>query len=582
MKILLIGENPRVPSGFGMQLDMLARGFCKLDNEVIVLANNGPSYSESGLTVWHDWEINNIEHLDENIYKISPDVIIIFYYSQLLIDAGRLINSPKNCPILMWLPWEGTTLPFAADNYFKGVPKNTVVHLSEFGQKLWKDVAPSEHVIPHGIDCDVFKLPTSTRRNLQRRLRRKWSEKLKFPLFNDSLLILNLDRNIWHKRWDCTFDYIRRLKEKCPKKTVQLIAHTVVSGDGKQGVGDLPALAKIYGISENVCFTGFHWGAGLSKEDLVELYYMCDFRLSTSTGEGFGVPIIEAAACGTPQILNKTTTIPELLGDDYAGAIEPSSFEEKVGALWGTPDVESMVTMTLNQYENYDVVIEKCVGVSEKVVSRYDEDRIAKQWHDLLVDKVVSSGNLWYDCRWGWTNRFSVYGMMERLPVVIKKLMDFPKTVEIGSFDGKFIQASMEHGLNVEGVEEDSKAYELCSNLSKLSIHNRPFLADWPQGDVLVITSAFDLIYHWGAQEGLSAAYDRFKDYKWIVILRELTYRWHYMAVHPEDIEKHLSESHERRSDLETVVQTTLDKEFKHEIWELDGDTSNIPKGFGL
>lgn len=53
----------------------------------------------------------------------------------------------------------------------------------------------------------------------------------------------------------------------------------------------------------------------LSKQEILEQYYMCDFVCHASTSEGFGLPIIEANAIGRPVLSSNISSMPEVAGD---------------------------------------------------------------------------------------------------------------------------------------------------------------------------------------------------------------------------------------------------------------------------
>ena len=57
--------------------------------------------------------------------------------------------------------------------------------------------------------------------------------------------------------------------------------------------------------------TEFHYKP--SQEKIREIYRCCDFWLFGSRAEGFGLPILEAMACGTPVIANAAGAAPELI-----------------------------------------------------------------------------------------------------------------------------------------------------------------------------------------------------------------------------------------------------------------------------
>ena len=55
--------------------------------------------------------------------------------------------------------------------------------------------------------------------------------------------------------------------------------------------------------------------AGQSVETLAALYRLAQVFVFPSLYEGFGLPPLEAMACGTPVITSNTTSLPEVVGD---------------------------------------------------------------------------------------------------------------------------------------------------------------------------------------------------------------------------------------------------------------------------
>ena len=90
--------------------------------------------------------------------------------------------------------------------------------------------------------------------------------------------------------------------------------HVVLVGDykGDSFLGcyeELASLVRSLGISGRVTFTGF-----VSDEDLVLLYNTATMLVLPSRGEGFGLPVLEAMACGLPVIASDRNSLPEVLG----------------------------------------------------------------------------------------------------------------------------------------------------------------------------------------------------------------------------------------------------------------------------
>ena len=56
----------------------------------------------------------------------------------------------------------------------------------------------------------------------------------------------------------------------------------------------------------------------ISEDDLIKLYNMCSLFVFPSLHEGFGLPILEAMACGAPTITSDTSSMPEAVGCEEA------------------------------------------------------------------------------------------------------------------------------------------------------------------------------------------------------------------------------------------------------------------------
>jgi glycosyltransferase involved in cell wall biosynthesis len=64
------------------------------------------------------------------------------------------------------------------------------------------------------------------------------------------------------------------------------------------------------GLEEQVSFLGF-----VADDDLPALYTLADLFAFPSFYEGFGIPILEAMACGTPVVASDASSLPEVVGD---------------------------------------------------------------------------------------------------------------------------------------------------------------------------------------------------------------------------------------------------------------------------
>jgi glycosyltransferase involved in cell wall biosynthesis len=64
------------------------------------------------------------------------------------------------------------------------------------------------------------------------------------------------------------------------------------------------------GLKERVRFIGH-----VPHEDLPAMFNLADVFVYPSLYEGFGIPVLEALACGTPVVTSNLSSIPEITGD---------------------------------------------------------------------------------------------------------------------------------------------------------------------------------------------------------------------------------------------------------------------------
>jgi len=78
-----------------------------------------------------------------------------------------------------------------------------------------------------------------------------------------------------------------------------------------------------------------HHFVGLDLEELVALYNLADVLVFPSWLEGFGFPVLEAMACGTPVVATNRSSVPELVGNAglLADPADAEGFTAAVGRV---------------------------------------------------------------------------------------------------------------------------------------------------------------------------------------------------------------------------------------------------------
>jgi glycosyltransferase involved in cell wall biosynthesis len=85
--------------------------------------------------------------------------------------------------------------------------------------------------------------------------------------------------------------------------------------------------ARESGVADRIRFLGF-----VTDQDLLHLYNSCDLFVFPSFYEGFGLPILEAMACGRAVVCSNTSAMPEV-ADGAAILCDPHSTSEMTRAM---------------------------------------------------------------------------------------------------------------------------------------------------------------------------------------------------------------------------------------------------------
>jgi len=116
------------------------------------------------------------------------------------------------------------------------------------------------------------------------------------------------------------FEDVIRARPSLPHRLVFVGKETWASPDLHQAVARSS-------VADRVHFTGF-----VEDADLLQLYGACDLFAFPSFYEGFGLPILEAMACGRAVVCSDTTAMPEVA--DSAGLLfNPHSTSEMARAM---------------------------------------------------------------------------------------------------------------------------------------------------------------------------------------------------------------------------------------------------------
>jgi glycosyltransferase involved in cell wall biosynthesis len=144
--------------------------------------------------------------------------------------------------------------------------------------------------------------------------------------------------------------------------------HIVLTGEPTV---EIVQCAARYGASERVHFLG-----QVPDEDLPSLYRGAAVLLFASLYEGFGLPLVEAMACGTPVITSNITSLPEIAGE---------------GALLVKPTCVSNIGDALERLLVDNALREQLRAAGLLQASQFTWERTAAQVRSAITDVLAEN-----------------------------------------------------------------------------------------------------------------------------------------------------------------------------------------------
>ncbi|MGQ9628010.1 MAG: glycosyltransferase family 4 protein [Anaerolineae bacterium] len=120
------------------------------------------------------------------------------------------------------------------------------------------------------------------------------------------------------------------------KERENLPAQLVIVGAKGDGYEEIISTIEELKLKQDVVLTG-----PVSDEELIALYNMASLFVYPSLYEGFGIPVLEAMACGVPVVASNASSLPEVCGD-AALTVDPYDTEALAGAIWKLWQDESL------------------------------------------------------------------------------------------------------------------------------------------------------------------------------------------------------------------------------------------------
>lgn len=383
MKICWLSVSPWAPTGYGMQTSVWTPRFANAGHEVIISSTNGLQYAEmewEGIRVFPSDHTNlNKRMLRHHVAELgSPEEVQVISLWDIWpwVDQayGGIVADFGGLRIASWIPVDSDPVPPKTRHAIEAFDV-TPIAMSRFGERKLREAGYEPLYVPHGIETDVFK-PAEDRAAARRRMN------IPEDAFLVGMVANNSGVSPSRKAFPEVLQAFSVFRETHPDAYLYL--HTEVTGLLDNGL-NLLGHAGVFGIPEEaLCAANqvnYHRG-NISKTQLAGIYSAFDVLVNPSYGEGFGLPIIEAQACGTPVIVTNFSSMPELCGAGWLVGGQPF-FNTASGAYWLAPSTAEILLALEQAYDARGD--QKLRDQAREFALGYDADKImAEHWTPVL------------------------------------------------------------------------------------------------------------------------------------------------------------------------------------------------------
>jgi glycosyltransferase involved in cell wall biosynthesis len=322
----------------------------------------------------------------EMLGKVEPDVVVTLNDPQVLI--GMLIDNQfdeqkillKYKPILSYIPDDGENLP---PPWTTLLPKMTnVIAMSKHGQSHYK---PSK-LVYHGVDRESFwpieEAPKVCSNG--RIVRTKGDCKEAFGIPRDTFLVGRVDTNSGRKDYAALVKALWPVMERHSNVSAWFHCADKAPGVGLRFQSMLLRNPKV--LPDRFYFPDTHdTFEGWPIEDMNVLLSAFDVFVSPSRGEGFGLGLAEAAACGIPIIAQNVSAIPEVVGPGGL-LLEPDRlFTVPSGEDNWLPDIEAFTDAIEKMYNSSGLRRDLGAAGTDHVRKSFSWDVAASKFDEYIT-----------------------------------------------------------------------------------------------------------------------------------------------------------------------------------------------------
>lgn len=389
IKLLWVSDY-NVPTGYGEVSENILHRLDPEKYEIQVLACNYTGIKPvfpAKFPVWGSHSAYALNELLTVFDEFQPDILVTmndgyvmpFYYQVL----GKRLDK---CKWVSYVVFDGAPI-----DMWPGALKfiDAVVVPTQWQKEILEKVGVRSAVISHGVDIDIFKPLTDKEK-------REYKISLLGEKMADRFVFGMVAKNFSRKRFSELIYAFKTFKYDMGIKFSQEPL-LVLYATGKDAANlDLATVCNRVGLKTyDTAIIKPPDERGLSAEEMNKMYNLFDVNCLISVGEGFGLPIINAAACGKTSIVIDNTVMPYhakifpmMLCKPLA---QPMFFERNNTAVCYLPDCKTLAAVLEVAYN--EMLEPSLAERREERFKRALEASNKLQWKNIVpeFDKIFES-----------------------------------------------------------------------------------------------------------------------------------------------------------------------------------------------
>lgn len=374
MRFTWLSNAPWSPSGYGQQTRLLTDRLANMGHQIGIICYYG---LEGGVLQ----PSPNILCMPKLGHPYGNDAVVphsVNFGARVTMSLTDIwVMNPEEYPAgLHWVPWypvDHDPMPLVIRGKLNSSWKR--IAMSKFGVEMTHNA---------GMDC-LYAPLMFDKAALHPKDKAEARKALGLPLDRYIVGIVAMNKGIPSRK-----NFIEQIHafRECQKRHADMFLFLQTArGDVPGDWVNIPELCRNLGMEEGKDYAfcnQYNQVIGFPPQYMCDVYNSIDVLLEVTAGEGFGIPIIEAQACGVPVIVGGWTAMPELV---RAGRILPKEDAVPEYSQWASyrwKPLQRPLEVLIEAEYKHPSPGAKAV---DRIAEEYDADAcVEKYWKPIMAE----------------------------------------------------------------------------------------------------------------------------------------------------------------------------------------------------